>query len=109
SSTSRRSRAARRSASRSGGCTRSSHTPGAAMGVLLRAHGAGLRHEVALPGGLAVEAAVGLDGVVEGVTVGHQALERDLVVDDELGALGLADAAEGPRAVNRELLVDDVR
>src|SRR3954468_10781917 len=31
------------------------------------------------------------------------------MVDDELGALGLTDAAKRPRAVNGQLLVDDVR
>ena len=38
----------------------------------------------------------------------EERVEVDAVVDDELGALGLADAAEGPRAVDRQLLVDDV-
>src|SRR4029450_1814794 len=41
--------------------------------------------------------------------MGQKPLQGQLVVDDELCALGLTDAAERPGAVDRELLVDYVR
>src|SRR6266536_6497404 len=65
--------------------------------------------EDALAGRLGVEQLVGLRCLVEGEEVGQQLLERHLPIDDEAGALGLADRVEGPGAVERQLSVDDVR
>src|SRR5262249_14505788 len=64
--------------------------------------------EDALAGGLGVEEAVCLLGLIQVEPVGEDLLERNLAVRDEARALPLARGAEGPRRHQRELLPDHV-
>src|SRR5581483_217648 len=61
------------------------------------------RQDDALADRLRVEHAVGLLGLVEAPAVREELLHVDLVVGDELGAVGLALLGEGPRADQRHL------
>src|SRR6266508_5614181 len=71
-------------------------------------HPDGSEHEHALACCLGVEQAIRFGRLVEREAMGQQAPERDTAIDDEAGALGLADRAERPRPVDSELLVNDV-
>src|SRR3954452_17583198 len=67
-----------------------------------------IEDEGSFAGGGGLEEAEGVGGLVEGEAVGDQPAERDVVIDDELGAFLQADRAEGPGAVERQLFMDDV-
>src|SRR3954467_10975882 len=68
-----------------------------------------LEKEDALAGALAVELAVGLVGLLEAPAVGEDALERNALFGDELGALAHAHGAEGPGADEGDLAAQQVR
>src|SRR5947209_1783174 len=64
--------------------------------------------EDALAGRAALEGAEGLVRLVERETMGDDPVQTHIPVHDEAGALGQAVGAEGPRAVDGQLLVDDI-
>jgi hypothetical protein len=57
----------------------------------------------ALAGALRVEHPIGLLGLIKPPAVREQFFDRDAVVGDELGAVGLAVRREGPGADQRDL------
>src|SRR5215471_2346987 len=67
-----------------------------------------LEDEDAFAGGLRVEEAVGVFGLLEAPAMGEQLAQRHLAVGDEAGAFLLAGVGEGPGGVERDLAAEEI-